>query len=291
MDILYIYDDPNGFVCTENWIQYGLEQLEHNVEQIGYKERPHEKAEDKDFVLFSKVRQCPYNFRQFLNNTSTTTVCWLFDLFFELPNGFVRSTNDPQFDADLVSTTDGGHDERWKSNGINHITLRQGIHKPEHFIYPEKKKYDKLFVGQNYYNQRRKLVDYLKRMDDVTFHHATQTYGIELNKLIGQAKVVVGDSYPTSNGYYWSNRVYEMIGRGGFLLMPEIDGLEEEFEPYEEFVPYKRGNFSQLEDIIRYYKENDDIRNEIRNAGFKKCGEYTYTERCKTLINKIKQYE
>ena len=56
--------------------------------------------------------------------------------------------------------------------------------------------------------------------------------GKELNDLYATAKVVVGDTlckgfnYP----YYFSDRLFETTGRGGFLIHPYIKGLEDYFE-------------------------------------------------------------
>lgn len=289
MKILYIYDDPNNHICTENWIEYALKQNGHEVTQIPQSQRPHDLATEHDIVLFSKVRDPDYPFVQFIETTSATTVCWLFDLYIGINSRFRRDISEPQFKADLVFTTDGGNELEWKTRGINHFTLRQGIHEPEHFLWDNEKEYDVAFVGNpSYYNYRRQLMKFLGRKDDITFQFTQDTYGIELNELLSKTKVVVGDSYPSEN--YWSNRVYEITGRGGFLIMPETEGLDEEFSYYDEIIPYERGNWSQLDDIIDHFVENDDKREEIRRNGFKKCGQYTYQDRCKTLIDKIKQH-
>ena len=108
--------------------------------------------------------------------------------------------------------------------------------------------------------------------------------------MLGKVKVFVGDSYPSPN--YWSNRIYEITGRGGFLLHPETIGLDEEFIAGKHYIAYKRpGNragWQVLQGLIDYWVTHDKEREQIRQQGFAHCGKhYTYTHRVKTLLEHI----
>lgn len=46
---------------------------------------------------------------------------------------------------------------------------------------------------------------------------------------------------------YWSDRPYETIGRGGFLIHPRVPGLEEHFTDGEHLVFYEYGDFDELD--------------------------------------------
>ena len=48
-----------------------------------------------------------------------------------------------------------------------------------------------------------------------------------LNDLIASCKVIIGESI--IHPYYWSNRIYETIGRGGFCLHAYHEGIENEY--------------------------------------------------------------
>jgi len=100
--------------------------------------------------------------------------------------------------------------------------------------------------------------------------------------------VVVGDSVYSPR--YWSNRLYETIGRGGFLIFPKIPGIDGEFTPYKHFVPYDYFDFDGLKEKIDYYISHDKEREEIKMAGFEHCkNKHTYRHRCEYLIKRVKE--
>lgn len=159
---------------------------------------------------------------------------------------------------------------------------------------------DVIFVGSRGYHHewqwRPQLIDWLKETYGDRFTHVggdgqvPTTRGWELNQLYANTKVVVGDSlvlgfdYP----YYWSDRVYETIGRGGFLLMPQIKGLEEEFAYNTELATFKFGDFADLKKSIDFYIANDKLRDVIKRNGFNKVkNNYTYKHRWATIFKEL----
>ena len=277
---------------TENYVTYALEQngvqvikrpytstgnLQSYTEQIT-KHQP-------DVVLFSKVsNECFEDLIDWCRDQGILTVCWLWDLYW----GY-RYQRPPQFLCDMLFTTDGGHANNWESMGANHQVLRQGIHEPEHIIYQSSPKTDLAFIGTtSSHLQRRRLAQWLNGVyrDRITWH--TNLRGLPLNQKLAETKIIVGESYPSEN--YWSNRVYEILGRGGFLLFPETPGLDKEFTDGVHYVSYRRDEYLELEHLISYYLAHDKERESIRQAGFKKCGEYTYTVRTKELLGHIAAY-
>lgn len=282
---------------TANWVAYGLEAAGCHVrkEQEYPKDRNHLLKEierySPDFVLFAKLKSVtnPRELIKELRRRGIPTVCWLFDLYWELPLGVGdRTPFDPPFDADIVFTTDGGHDEQWDEIGVNHHLLRQGIHEPEHILYNEEPS-GVVFVGTIYTKHRAKMHNFLKRTYGPLYKHygrrmtgGSEVRGLELNRVLAQSKLVIGDSVPIPS--YWSNRVYEMTGRGGVLIHPIVEGLDDEFVPYREYIPYMRGDYDELEEIINHYLDDDKRRENIRRAGFKRCGDYTYESRVEQLL-------
>lgn len=181
--------------------------------------------------------------------------------------------------------------------------IRAGVFDDECYIDPDAqsqaKIHEVIFVGSRGYHPewqwRPQLVDFLKQTYGDRFEHyggdgIKIVRGRELNHLYQTSKVVVGDSlvlgfdYP----YYWSDRVYETTGRGGFLLMPEIKGLEEEFKYNEEIGSFKFGDFEGLKKQIDFYLANDQLREVIRQNGFNKTkNNYTYSHRWQAIIKEL----
>ena len=94
---------------------------------------------------------------------------------------------------------------------------------------------------------------------------------------------MIGDSMVAQN--YWSNRIYELVGRGAFLITPRIDGLEKEFEYFKEIIPYDIGDWDRLRQKIDYYLIDKEGREKIRKAGFKRVKEnYLYKHRVKEFL-------
>lgn len=290
---------------TEVYIANSLEALGHTVVRCPMVQATiHEMrevlaTEKPDFILFSKgwFKTNNEDFIQFFKHSGFLTVGWFFDLAW----GTMREGHIYQhmaFRADIVCTTDGGHDEQFRDAGIRHFTLRQGIYEPEAYLAKPEKAEDIVFVGTSVHSHyfswdhRKKLIDWLGVTYDKQFGWYGQNDGIrndKLNTLYASTKVVVGDSVYSPN--YWSNRLYETIGRGGFLIFPEIPGIEKEFTPYEHFIPYKVGHWAELKEKIDYYLTHDKEREKIRLAGFEHCKKHhTYKKRCERLIEIVHEH-
>lgn len=166
---------------------------------------------------------------------------------------------------------------------------------------PQKVNYDVIFVGsKNYHKEwpyRPKLIDWLKETYGNRFLHVGGDgdtgviRGLELNQIYANAKVAVGDTLCIGFNYPWyfSDRLMaETIGRGGFLIAPEIKGYTNYFKNDEEVILYKYGNFKELKDKIDYYLNNDDARERIRKLGFERAKkEHTYLKRWQTILETI----
>ena len=160
-------------------------------------------------------------------------------------------------------------------------------------------KRDVAFVGSKKYHPewqyRAKLVDWLEDTYKNKFEHygnggIKNVRGIALNKIYWTTKVVVGDTLCLNFNYpdYWSDRIYETLGRGGFLIHPYIPGIEKEFVDKKHVVFYEYGNFEQLKELIDYYLVNDEEREAIRKAGHELVkNNYTYKHRWQTILKEL----
>lgn len=290
MKILYVgnFDQPHR---TEVYIKHALEELGHTVltlegKFVGSNRLLNPLLNGVDFVLFGKTGS-PEILRAIysLNIKKIKTVCWIHDLY-GIPS---RKKLPPEFQCDLVFSTDGGKEFK----GINHQVLRQGIHLPDvkPLTSPIDIDYPIVFVGHDndrFQPGRGTLVDFLRTEYGDQFTHLTNTRGDELTQILSTSGVVVGDSYPSER--YWSNRIYEVTGRGGFLLHPETVGLEEEFVNDTHYVSWTRGDFSELGGLIDYYLENEEEREFIRLSGHSfTTSKYTYENRCESLIERVQE--
>lgn len=188
---------------------------------------------------------------------------------------------------------------------FNEETSVQGHYLPagvfgEECLYKEvRPKKDVIFVGSKKYHPewkyRTELINWLDKNYKNKFEHygnggITSVRGLSLNKLYWNTKVVVGDTLCLNFNYpdYWSDRIYETLGRGGFLIHPYIPGIEKEFTDKEHVVFYEYGNFNQLKELIDYYLTHDDERELIRKAGHNLVkNNYTYKHRWQTILKEL----
>lgn len=178
--------------------------------------------------------------------------------------------------------------------------LPAGVFHEECYMAESNLKNDVIFVGSKGYHPewgyRPKLIDWLGETYKDRFKHyggdgLGTIRGPELNQLFADTKVTVGDSLCLDFNYphYWSDRVYETLGRGGFLIMPFIQGMEQYFEDGKHLVFYEFGDFKQLKFLIDFYIENDEAREAIRKAGHKLVKDnHTYKHRWQEILEVAK---
>lgn len=193
--------------------------------------------------------------------------------------------------ADYVFTPEGYANKAYRNMGINHHTLRQGIYNGCCYKgVPMYKPYDVLFVGNDigpHHGYRAQLVEFLKNTYKDKFLHMGKGNEHEvrmdnLNDLIASCKVIIGESI--IHPYYWSNRIYETIGRGGFCLHAYHEGIEQEYEIGKHFdVFYREKGFDKVKEKIDYWIQNDAKRQQIADNGM------LHTQKNHTLINRTSQ--
>lgn len=146
---------------------------------------------------------------------------------------------EPYFRVPLLLTADGGHQDRWADLGVNHRWLPPAVSEFECVPGTPRDEYraELAFVGSwDGYGHREAwhrpaLVAWLRENygDRVAFwpkrgEHALR--GKALRDLVASVDVFVGDSCILSaeeaeqRGRYVSDRVPELLGRGGFLIHP-----------------------------------------------------------------------
>ncbi|MFD8335593.1 glycosyltransferase [Streptomyces solisilvae] len=161
-------------------------------------------------------------------------------------------------------------------------------------------RYDVVFVGGRYnyppeWSYRAELVGWLESTYGNRFAHfgaegVGEVYGADLNQLYADSKVVIGDTLCPGYDYagYWSDRVYETIGRGGFMIHPYIQGLERQFTDGRHLKFYTYRDFGGLRELIDYFLTHDQERELIRRAGFEHVRDHhTYAHRWQTILDEV----
>lgn len=175
--------------------------------------------------------------------------------------------------ADLIFTPDDTGE--WPNDiAERHRYMRPGIlsdscylAEPDYGKYP----HEIIFVGSRGYHPewawRPKLIDWLKETYGDRFGlYGNDGLGVvrqsELNTLYASAKIVVGDSCfgGEIKGYY-SDRVTETTGRGGFLLHPKNEWINPHVVQFDL-------DFENIKYLIDYWLEHDEEREARRMAMF-----------------------
>lgn len=318
MKIIYIGNFSQRH-CTEVHLALTLEDLGHEV--IRYQEdelKPDwvlDRPDGVDLVLYTRTwgNTVTLEHLEELKKLHIPTASYHLDLYVGLKREDGLDT-DPFWKTDFVFTPDGSDQaaEVFKSKGINHHYIKPGVYKLQCYTAevspgePYQKIRDVLFVGggeptgaKHQYGHpewgyRGQLLEWL----EATYGECYTKFGFpqetirneSLNDLYASSKVVVGDSLCLNfdHPYYWSDRVYETMGRGGFIIHPFITGMDEEFEDGENIVFYEYNNWTQLKEKIDYYLEHDDEREKIRLAGHEFVKNYaTYHDRLKQMLGII----
>lgn len=206
----------------------------------------------------------------------------------------------PFWQTQFIFTADGGSNDWYREQGINHFYLKAGVVERDCYLGDWKEKYamDVIFTGSYGYHPewsyRPKLIDWLKSTYGDRFRRYAgdvppfgTVRGKALNDVYASAKVAVGDTLCLGfeHPHYFSDRLFETTGRGGFLIFPYIKGIEDCFEIGKEIVTYPFGDFDELKRLIDYYVEHDEEREAIRLAGYERTKrDHTYTSRVQEML-------
>jgi hypothetical protein len=221
----------------------------------------------------------------------------------------------PMFRMAHVFTPDGWHDNEWARDGVNHHWLPPGVSHTEcvdvDLVEPGvvelpadvfrrllDREYLVGFAGSDGYHDewphRAELVAWLRETYGDRFLHiggsaTPRVTGLALNRVLASVPVWVGDSCHTApDRAYWSDRVPETWGRGGFLIHPHVDALAEHYSHYH--LPGSRwaaGDWDALRSEIELYLDPPGFtRDELRSrlAAHTRAHD-TYLHRAQTIID------
>jgi hypothetical protein len=119
------------------------------------------------------------------------------------------------------------------------------------------------------------------------YHVERGVYGTDLRDLIARSDIVVAPDAPVTSRY-WSNRVYNALGFGAFLLHPWTFGLSQHYADENDLVYYS--SRQDLYDKIDYYLTDPLRRSVIAHNGLAITRhEHLYLHRCERLITIVKE--
>lgn len=230
------------------------------------------------------------------------TVAFHLDRWWGLDREFLL-IEEPFFQCEYVITADGGHQQDFANIGVNHFWLPPAVSLGETGLGERQDRFtsDLAFVGSwqpGYHKEwthRPQLVKWLQdnykgRIQFWPRPNEHSVRGKDLRDLYASVKVVVGDSCLVGNAHhYWSDRIPETLGRGGFLIHPYVEGLEEHFDTSKHLQTWDVGDWSRLKFKIDYAFEHEDERVAIAEAGRAHVIEHhTYDVRVNQILGIIK---
>jgi spore maturation protein CgeB len=210
------------------------------------------------------------------DNYPIETIIWLFDDDKRYPETIELTK---KFNK-VVTTLEERHNTRVE-NGFNSYLSQFGAN---HYLYKDyglQKKYDVVFIGQNFGN-RQMYVDYLKNnnINILAMGRNWQDGRVTQAQMIGifnQAKIVL--NFSSSAGHpelkYLKGRIFEIPATGVFQLTEECGGLDDYFKVGKELERFSTKE--ELLEKVKFYLSNDILREEIAKNGKKKVLEnYTF---------------
>mgnify|MGYP007100052792 FL=1 len=313
MQIAYCgnFDPP---ASTENEVRKALDKLGHDVWlcQEGQPDRWREltdRVHEFDVVLWTRTadlaKRIPHEEQRRMlvqaRRAGVPTVGYHLDRWWGLrERGREDSVwTEPYFRCEHFFSTDGAHDLEWATAGVNHHWVPPGVSEFECEPGTPRDEWrsDIGFLGswRHYHGEhthRRDLVEWLRATYGARvrfFPEAGQPgiRGNDLRDLIASVKVWVGDSClaPRADGgpmhTYWSDRIPEVTGRGGFLLHPFVDGLGDQHQ-----IPtWPMGDWDKLADLIDRYVADDEARTTVAAANHSETlRRHTYTVRLAQVL-------
>jgi len=165
--------------------------------------------------------------------------------------------DDPFWRTEYVFTPDGDPNSAvfFADKGINHHWISPAVVSDECIPgrFNDFYDYDVVFVGSEGYHDewpwRPNLINFLRRRYGNRFRRfggdmpEGPTRGQNLNDLYATARVVVGDSlHLPGHIEYWTDRYFETVGRGGFMIAPYVPHIDRFLTNGKHIVYYQHPN-------------------------------------------------
>lgn len=218
----------------------------------------------------------------------TKSFSYHLDVYFGLDTWDRRETLvglHPSWKVQHFFSTVGSKDHLFAARGVNHHWLPpavveygcfKGAPRPDLTV-------DVGFAGSvNYHPEypfRQRLVEALKQHYGTRFRVFQGYREKQLNDLYASVKIMVGDHCFAGEPRYWSDRLPETCGRGGFIIYPRTEGMTIPTATYEP------QNIDDLFSKIEFCLEDVAFREGKRDLAFAHVkNNDTYTQRLQEVV-------
>lgn len=315
MKILYIGNFRQSW-RTEPQVAHALEECGHRIRRHQLSDRmwrdlPRVIDRYHPEIIFwtHNSRLSPHSVEQqqsamdYAKSAGVFTASFHLDRYWDLRREYAIY-EEPWFKCDIVMTADGGNDDRFKKAGVQHQWVAPAVHGPDCISdapINSRFKAKVAFVGSwDYYHPewpwRMEMIRTLKDNYGNDFKlfplsRGNPIRGSQLASLFSSVDVVVGDSIfaGTDKGkFYWSDRPYETIGRGGVLVFPFTEGLDRHFTDGTDLQYYESQNPKSLIHTIDTLLNSPDHRAHLRMNGYSTIrSNHLYYHRAQEMIQRI----
>jgi hypothetical protein len=284
----------------EGSIMHSLRELGHEVVPImEYNDDYHRDRESDDY---SKANSCDWALIHhhwkhlgLLDAVRVPKVFWFFDLIDHplIPNRLVDHVTRLLNICDFGFCTDGN----WAAGRPNVYHLMQGANPRDIGDRGQRldssRKRPMFFAGaisSHHPGRKEQLAALRNKYKGLLVAYVSKgewVYGQKMRKLLVFYKIALALKSPTKSRY-WSNRVYNTLGYGGFLIHPYCEMLPEHYEPGKELVMYH--SQEEMEQLIDYYLRADEEREDIAKRGMARTiKDHTYVNRCRELLRVVEE--
>jgi hypothetical protein len=275
----------------EEAVAHALTQLGHDVMCADEGKVPTAGVPGTQLILFNKWT----GLRKFKRGAGCPAVFWYWDLVWH-PDPTLRGRCETRMSwfrdvlphADLGFCTDGDWVNEdatgkllWLPQGADGRVVGRGTRrdraKPLLFTGEVKNS------GQGRQAWYNKLVD---RFGPQLTHYRNGVHGREMADAIASHHITLAPAQPVTDSY-WSNRIWNALGFGAFLLHPYCARLADMYQDGHDLVFYH-----DVEDMFamidKYIHEVDDRHSVAENGLNRTLAEHTYRHRCMELLATIK---
>lgn len=300
---------------TENHVRQAWENQGHTVIRVQEGEPEQlrkliERIQDVDLVLWTRTanlaadngHKLQWELLTAAKRAYVPTVAFHLDRWW----GLGRESavwDEPFFRCQYVVTADGGHDKDFERIGVNHHWMPPAVALGETELGEAQPQYRSpiAFVGSwqpGYHPEwkhRAELVSWLQRKyRSARFWPQPGQQAIRgesLRNLYASTDVVIGDSCLVGGAErYWSDRIPETIGRGGFLIHPYVKGIEDHFTLGEHLITWTVGDWPSLKREIDRALVDVDWRKEIARRGREHViANHTYDVRVNQILELVRR--
>ncbi len=129
----------------------------------------------------------------------------------------------------------------------------------------------------------------LEKDSPIIPRHHGEVWGLDMYRALLSSRITINRHIDVAENNANNMRLYEATGCGALLITDQKENLSNLFETNKEVIAYS--NTVELCDLVQYYLQNEQERQQIAMAGQKRTlNDHTYSQRMTDLIEIINTY-